>query len=305
MLETALRRLRAGIDLVMHWPALHEDDRVGAVLAGEWRRQTQHKVGFCAARGQFEAGCRKVMTFVDDQIAVCANQVGCFAIAYKALDESDLKPAARVPTPSHRHTNCCLRYTSGLAGTGENDMIMIALNLRPEAEGGVARRLIAVSVYQAFSQGSVRVITAAAATDPEVEERMLSHESDLARMRDGIRRLRRIGQHPAVARIAGRVEYGSSRRSIDAKLEGDALDDWMLAECSDAQHASGTCRMGDARDRRSVVDPACRVLGASGLRVIDASVMPEVVRANTHLTTVMIAEKMADAIRGEPPRNLR
>ncbi len=71
----------------------------------------------------------------------------------------------------------------------------------------------------------------------------------------------------------------------------------MLAECSDAQHASGTCRMGTADDPRSVVDPACRVIGCSGLRVVDASVMPEVVRANTHLTTVMIAEKMADAMK--------
>ncbi len=209
-----------------------------------------------------------------------------------------LNPTARVPTPSHRHTNCCLRYTSGLAGAGENDMIMIALNLRPEAEGGVARGMIAVSVYQAFSQGSVRITTTDPTTDPEVDEQMLSHESDLVRMRDGIRRLRQIGLHPAITSIADRVEYGSTGLSINEPLGSDALDDWMLAECSDAQHASGTCRMGDATDPRSVVDPACRVLGVSGLRVIDASIMPEVVRANTHLTTVMIAEKMADAIRG-------
>jgi choline dehydrogenase len=55
--------------------------------------------------------------------------------------------------------------------------------------------------------------------------------------------------------------------------------------------------MGARDDARSVVDPDCRVIGCSGLRVIDASVMPEVVRANTHLTTVMIAEKMADKLR--------
>ncbi len=65
----------------------------------------------------------------------------------------------------------------------------------------------------------------------------------------------------------------------------------------DAQHASGTCRMGAADDPRSVVDPECRVIGCTGLRVIDASIMPTVVRANTHFTTVMIAEKMADRLR--------
>ena len=77
----------------------------------------------------------------------------------------------------------------------------------------------------------------------------------------------------------------------------DDLDSWIMQECSDAQHASGTCRMGAADDPRSVVDPDCKVIGTTGLRVIDASIMPEVPRANTHLTTVMIAEKMADAIK--------
>jgi choline dehydrogenase len=56
--------------------------------------------------------------------------------------------------------------------------------------------------------------------------------------------------------------------------------------------------MGALDDPRSVVDPDCRVIGAAGLRVIDASVMPENPRANTHFTTVMIAEKMADRLRG-------
>ena len=55
--------------------------------------------------------------------------------------------------------------------------------------------------------------------------------------------------------------------------------------------------MGAADDPNSVVDPHCKVVGSKGLRVIDASIMPEVPRANTHLTTVMIAEKMAEAIR--------
>lgn len=209
----------------------------------------------------------------------------------------DLRPDARVGTRMHRHTNCCLRYTSGLAGAGENDMIMIAGNLRSEADGDLARGRIAVSVYQAFSQGTVRIRSSDPALDPEVEERMLSDERDLVRMRDGVRRLRDIGRHAGVAAVASRVEYGASGRSIEDELTGAALDDWMLAECSDAQHASGTCRMGAAGDRRAVVDPECRVIGCSGLRVIDASVMPEVVRANTHLTTVMIAEKMADMLR--------
>ena len=95
----------------------------------------------------------------------------------------------------------------------------------------------------------------------------------------------------------------STGRSIDEALDATELDDWLFAECTDAQHASGTCRMGARDDPRSVVDPDCRVIGCSGLRVIDASVMPEVVRANTHLTTVMMAEKMADKLRHRTERS--
>jgi choline dehydrogenase len=208
-----------------------------------------------------------------------------------------LREEARVGTLMHRHTNCCLRYTSGLGGAGENDMIVIAGNLVSLEGGDTSRGRLIVSVYQAFSQGSVHITTTDPGTDPQVDERMLSDERDLIRMQDGVRRLRALGLHDSVRAIATRVDYGSTGRSIDEVLSAAELDDWLFVECSDAQHASGTCRMGARDDRRSVVDPDCRVIGCSGLRVIDASIMPEVVRANTHLTTVMIAEKMADRLR--------
>lgn len=212
-----------------------------------------------------------------------------------------LRDTAQVNTLMHRHTNCCLRYGSGLAGAGENDMIMIAGNLAGAALSrngpDASRGRIAVSVYQAFSQGHVRITSTDPAVDPAVEERMLSDERDLVRLRDGVRRLREICLSDGVTRIAHRAEYGLSGRSMDETLDAAALDDWLFAEVGDAQHASGTCRMGASGDPRSVVDPECRVLGCTGLRVVDASVMPEVPRANTHLTTVAIAERMADRLK--------
>jgi choline dehydrogenase len=217
-----------------------------------------------------------------------------------------LRPDARVDTLVHRHTNCCLRYGSRLAGAGENDMIMIAGNLAGSSAtlSGVdlmSQGRIAVSVYQAFSQGRVAITTADPGTDPTVDERMLSDERDLVRMRDGVRRLRAICRHDAVAAVAQRAEYGNSGISVEDDLDDAALDAWLMCECSDAQHASGTCRMGAADDPRSVVDPECRVIGCTGLRVVDASIMPGVPRANTHLTTVAIAERMADVLRGRLP----
>ncbi len=214
-----------------------------------------------------------------------------------------LRPDARVGTLAHRHTNCCLRYGSGLAGAGDNDMIMIAGNLAGAllAQGAPEGARRAASPYRSTRRSARAMCASPPPTrhvDPAVEERMLSDARDLVRLRDGARRLREICLHPAVAEIADRVDYGASGLSMDDALDDAALDDWLLAECSDAQHASGTCRMGDPADAGAVVDPQCRVIGCTGLRVIDASVMPEVPRANTHLTTVAMAEKMADTLRG-------
>ena len=80
-------------------------------------------------------------------------------------------------------------------------------------------------------------------------------------------------------------------------LADDArLEDYVKKGATGTWHASGTCRMGAVGDRNAVVDATGRVLGAAGLRVVDASVMPNVPRANTNFPTLMIAEKMADAI---------
>ena len=74
------------------------------------------------------------------------------------------------------------------------------------------------------------------------------------------------------------------------------LDEWMLRVATDAQHICGTARMGTDDD--SVVDPACRVHGVDRLRVVDASVLRHVPRANTHLAVLAVAERAADIVRG-------
>jgi 5-(hydroxymethyl)furfural/furfural oxidase len=79
----------------------------------------------------------------------------------------------------------------------------------------------------------------------------------------------------------------------------DALEDYVQRSVSGSGHVSATCRMGAADDPMAVTDPAGRVRGVEGLRVGDASIMPEITRANTNLPTIMIAEKLADAILAE------
>jgi 5-(hydroxymethyl)furfural/furfural oxidase len=80
--------------------------------------------------------------------------------------------------------------------------------------------------------------------------------------------------------------------------DDEVLADWVRAHVWPGWHPSGTCRMGPDHDPMAVLDPECRVRQVDGLRVVDASVMPTIPRGNTNIPTIMIAEKVADAILG-------
>jgi len=218
--------------------------------------------------------------------------------------EVRLTPAHQPTHVDARHTNVCVTYSSGLAGGGFNDMIFLAMNHRGFADDDVSQPSpgsVSVSVFEALSRGEVVLRSADPRVDPFVEENMLSDARDLVRMRDGARRLFRILAQPAVGDIAQSIAMGMTGTPVAqaAALDDDALDTLLLAEATDAQHAAGTCRMAGADDSEGVVDVHCRVRGLQSLRVVDASVMPADCRANTHLTTVMIGEKMADILKTE------
>lgn len=70
-----------------------------------------------------------------------------------------------------------------------------------------------------------------------------------------------------------------------------------MREVTTFQHISGTCKMGPASDPLAVVDQYGKVHGLDNLRVVDASIMPDCIRANTNVTTMMIGERIADFIR--------
>lgn len=212
-----------------------------------------------------------------------------------------LRAGARAGDPHARRTNCCVRYSSGLADAGRNDMLMASCNVFGFEGEALKRGVIVVSVFQAFSQGHLRITSPDPDVEPVIEECMLSDYRDLVRLRDGVRRLLALADHDAIGGIAEEIGvgdlFGGGRRGIDGFESDEQLDRWLLEACVDCFHIVGTCRMGAVSDRRTVVDPDCRVVGVDGLRVIDASIMPEVPRANTHLTTVMIAEHMAERLK--------
>ena len=75
---------------------------------------------------------------------------------------------------------------------------------------------------------------------------------------------------------------------------GSALETFVRENCTTIFHPVGTAKMGPENDPMVVVDQYCRVRGVQGLRVVDASIMPNIVRANTNLTCIMIGERVAD-----------
>jgi choline dehydrogenase len=213
----------------------------------------------------------------------------------------DLKPGARAQGADARHTNCCLTYSSGLAGGGERDMIMIAYNHRSlTADGTPAPSgAIGVALYDAFSRGELRLTSADPEAQPVVDENMLADPRDRLRLRDGVRRLAALTALAPLSSIAEAIRFGDSGLSMSAAaaLADDALDEIMLREAGDIQHAAGTCHMTAHEDPRGVVDPDLKVRGVTGLRVADASIMPTDCRANLHFTCVMIGENLARRMR--------
>jgi 5-(hydroxymethyl)furfural/furfural oxidase len=106
----------------------------------------------------------------------------------------------------------------------------------------------------------------------------------------------------AVPALAAPIFGTLADRRVDlAALAGDdeALAEHIKQNVAGTFHPVGTCRMGRADDRAAVTDPAGRVRGIAGLRVIDASIMPTIPRGNTNIPTIMVAEKLAAEILGE------
>jgi choline dehydrogenase len=207
-----------------------------------------------------------------------------------------LRPESRAASVDHRHSSCIVRYASGHPGSGANDMNLIPNTLRGYDAASLATGCLYVAVYESHSHGTVTLSSSDPAAHPVVDLRLLSDERDRDRLRAGARRLLEIAASEPFRRIATGVTVDADGHTPANLRDDRALDRWLLETCTDHQHPAGTCRMGDASDDRTVVDPDCRVLGIDGLRVADASVMPESPRANIHLTCVAIGERAAERI---------
>ncbi len=209
------------------------------------------------------------------------------------------REVGRAPEVGPTAVQVILRHTADGSAT-RNDIQIgpIALDstlLPPDGPitAGDACFGIYANIQNAVSVGELKLTSKDPQVQPSLDYRYLSDPWDLERMRQAVRLAIRLSEHPVFKDII--IEQVSI---TDADLASDdALDSWLLRNVSSEHHSSGTSKMGPASDTMAVVDQFCRVHGLEGLRVVDASVMPDVIRANTNTTTIMIGERVADWIK--------
>ena len=248
-----------------------------------------------------------------------------------------LKPSMRQSRAVREMCSLWLRYSSGFPDCPEADMAgNVLASLAPHAAAATIGA-VGASLYKPRSRGTVLLTSAAPDAGPAIRFETLSDPCDRLRMAAGLANCLRLFDRPAARaavtdiflldpawamRLGGsgwrsRIESRAAALALDigwlrraalsvhrldaAKLLADekAIEELAVAITGLGGHVAGTCRMGAADDRGAVVDPQCRVAGVGSLRVIDASIMPTLVAANTNLTVQMIAERAADLLLGE------
>lgn len=149
------------------------------------------------------------------------------------------------------------------------------------------------NVTHARSRGTVRLRTRDYRDKPRVDPRYFSDPEgyDMRIITEGIRKAREIVSQSALAEWAGRELFPGQEVQSDEELA-----DYVRRTHNTVYHPAGSCRMGPVSDADSPLDPSLRVKGVSGLRVADASVMPELVTVNPNITVFMIGERAAELI---------
>jgi len=154
---------------------------------------------------------------------------------------------------------------------------------------------IHVGLMRAHSRGTIELRSADPADPPRIAVNYLKDPRDRALMHKGIKIVRDLVTQPAYQELRGDEIFPGNA----AQTEAD-LDPHLNAHTTTQWHLSCTAKMGAATDQSAVVDASGRVHGFSGLRVVDASIMPMVTNGNTNSPTIMLAEKLSDAILEKP-----
>ncbi len=165
----------------------------------------------------------------------------------------------------------------------------------PGAEGDdtVNRHMeMMIALLLPESWGELTLTSSDYRVQPAMHYNYLAEPFDRARLRAGVHlALDLAGRHQLAPLLGKRIEPGDRDLASD-----DALDQWLLREATTYSHISCTCKMGPSDDPLAVVDQYGKVHGMEGLRIVDASIMPDLVRAPINPAVIMVAERVADFI---------
>lgn len=165
--------------------------------------------------------------------------------------------------------------------------------IRPAWNDGFTCRPILI---QPESRGRILLRSANPLDPVRIHQNFLATDNDLRTLRVGFRLLRDVANQVPLDPFRKREIAPGTEVKSDAEINAH-----IRRTPATAHHPAGTCKMGSASDPDAVVDASLRVRGVERLRVVDASVMPDIVRGNINAAVIMIAEKAADMIRGRPP----
>ncbi len=161
------------------------------------------------------------------------------------------------------------------------------------ADASTDQRLeMMVALLLPKSTGVLRLASNDPNVQPQLDYNYLDEPFDRERLREGVRLAITLAEHEDLKPFIGeRIEPRQGDLASDA-----ALDDWMMREATTYSHISCTCRMGPISDPTAVVDQYGNVRGMENLKVIDAAIMPDIVRAAINPTVLMLAERLSDLI---------
>jgi choline dehydrogenase len=159
----------------------------------------------------------------------------------------------------------------------------------PEASDGLPRYTIIPGITRPKSRGTVRLTAADPDAPLAIDPNYFNDPEDMATMIRAVRLSREIGEQAALSEWNGGEYFPGSAVQSDEEIAA-----YVAADVSTWFHPVGTCRMGVGHD--AVVDPRLRVRGIDGLRVADASVMPDIVSVNTNAASTMIGWKAGDFV---------
>ena len=191
-----------------------------------------------------------------------------------------------------------LRYTAPNSEL-RNDVKIMMRSVAPRRtnQGALTSVGVGMSATLALpgSSGEIRITSRELNVQPFLDYNFLSEPFDRERLRCAVHLCLQLAEHDDLKDFTEvRIEP-----TDDDLASEDALDDWMLRSVTSHSHVSCTCRMGPASDPTAVVDQHGKAHGLEGLRIVDASIMPGLVRAQVNATVMMMAEKIADFIQEE------